>query len=123
MANLSTLAGAGGESNGITESTLDKLERVGVFILLEELERVGMFITDLGHWPEARVIKEFISNGRCRPIGEKHPPTIRATNNLATTLIDQSQLGEAVKMFKGVLGEGEAHPRRGASGHDLGDEQ
>ncbi|KAH0562801.1 hypothetical protein GP486_002573 [Trichoglossum hirsutum] len=103
MANFSALAGASDRSNGITEGTLD------------ELERVGMFITNIGRWSEGCVIQEFVLNGRCRLFGEEHPDTISAMNNLASTLGDQGQLDEAAKMKKEVLEKrkrilGEEHP-------------
>ncbi|KAI9773490.1 MAG: Kinesin light chain 3, partial [Geoglossum umbratile] len=103
MANFSALARASDRSNGITEGTLD------------ELERVGVFITDIGRWSEGRVIQEFVLNGRCRLFGEEHPDTTSAMRNLASTLGDQGQLDEAAKMKREVLEKrkrilGEEHP-------------
>jgi tetratricopeptide (TPR) repeat protein len=52
---------------------------------------------------------------RRRILGEEHPDTISAMNNLANTLGDQGQLNEAATMLKEVLEKmrrilGEEHP-------------
>ena len=103
MANFTTLAGGSGTSDPSVEGTLD------------ELVRVGIFMTDIGRLAEGHVIEKYVWNKRRRILGEEHPDTISAMNNLASTLGDQGQLDEAAKMKKEVLEKrrrilGEEHP-------------
>jgi hypothetical protein len=60
-------------------------------------------------------MKKEVLAKRKRILGEEHPDTISAMNNLANTLSDQGQLDEAATMKKEVLAKrkrilGEEHP-------------
>ncbi|EUC26825.1 hypothetical protein COCCADRAFT_113294, partial [Bipolaris zeicola 26-R-13] len=79
------------KTNGITEDVID------------EIVGVGGFTTDLGRWLETRAVEEYVLEKRRRILGEEHPDTISAMNNLANTLGEQGQLDEAAKMKKEVL--------------------
>jgi tetratricopeptide (TPR) repeat protein len=64
---------------------------------------------------EAARIKKQVLEKRRQILGEKHPDTITAMSNLASTLRDQGQLDEAAKVFEEVLEKrrrilGEEHP-------------
>ena len=103
MANFATMAGARGLSDRVADRTLDNLAEV------------GFFLTDIGRLPEGRVIEEFIWTERRRLLGEEHPNTISAMNNLAYMLGELGQLDEAAEMQKEVLKQrtrilGEEHP-------------
>jgi Tetratricopeptide repeat len=68
----------------------------------------------LGKLAEAAKMKEVLEKRR-RILGEKHPDTVTAMNNLARTLEDLGQLDETAKMQKDVLEKrrrilGEDHP-------------
>lgn len=83
--------------------------------LLYEVERLREFLDDLGRWGEVGVIKRFILTWSRQILGDEHPDTIGAMNNLAATLGDQGELDEAVKMMKEVLKKqrrilGDEHP-------------
>ena len=91
IANFTTVAGIRGVLYQTAEGTLN------------ELARVGIFMTDIGRLQEGCVIETYVLNDRIRILGEEHPDTISAMNNLANTLGDQGQLDEAAKMSKEVL--------------------
>jgi tetratricopeptide (TPR) repeat protein len=95
---------------GATDSASYVLEGV-----TDEIEEIGGFMTGLGRWPETRAVKEYVLQARSGLLGEEHPSTITAMNNLASTLGDQGQLDEAAAMKKEVLEKrrrilGEEHP-------------
>jgi hypothetical protein len=69
-------------TNGSGEDTLD------------ELGMVGAFLTDIGRLKVRGEIERFVFNKRARILGEEHPSTITAINNLAITLGDLGQLGD-----------------------------
>jgi tetratricopeptide (TPR) repeat protein len=103
MGSFQALTGVGNRLNGVTAD------------LVDEMESVGGFVTDLGRWPEARAVEEYVLQARSRLLGEEHPDTILAMGNLASTLEDQGQLEEAAMMKKEVLEKmkrilGEEHP-------------
>ncbi|PVH90155.1 hypothetical protein DM02DRAFT_79756, partial [Periconia macrospinosa] len=56
--------------------------------IIDELEGVGLFLNQIGKWGEGREIQEVLEKRR-RILGEEHPDTITAMNNLASTLGDQ----------------------------------
>jgi tetratricopeptide (TPR) repeat protein len=91
MANFGMLVDSRGAWDQAAEGTLN------------ELQGIGVFVTDIGRLPEGRVIEKFVWDERRRLLGEEHPDTISAMNNLANTLGDQGQLEEAAKMKKEVL--------------------
>jgi tetratricopeptide (TPR) repeat protein len=99
MAHFATIAGV----KEVVDSTLSTLVAIGIFV------------TDIGRLSEGHVIKEFIWAKRRSILGDEHPSTISAMNNLANTLGDLGQLDEAAKMMKGVLEKmrrilGDEHP-------------
>ena len=103
MANYENLAQSGQMSGRIWEEAVD------------EVERTGTFLEGIGRYREKRVVQEFVLNERKQHLGEEHPDTISAINNLATTLGDQGQLSEAAQMQREVLKKrrrilGEEHP-------------
>jgi hypothetical protein len=55
---------------------------------------VGAFLTDIGRLKDGGEIERFVFNERKRILGEEHPSTIAAMNNLAITLRDLGQLDE-----------------------------
>jgi hypothetical protein len=91
MANISTLVDA---SHGLDHHTKDTIDR---------LEWIGEFISGLWRWPELCVVRKLVLNKMFMLLGEEHPDTITAMNNLANTLRDQGQLEEAAKMLRAVL--------------------
>jgi hypothetical protein len=70
---------------------------------LGNLQETGTFISSVGKWSDACTIREFLAHELGELLGEEHPDTILAMNNLANTLGDQGQLGEAARMEKEVL--------------------
>jgi hypothetical protein len=104
MGSFQALASATDRASGVTEDVID------------EIEGVGGFVTDLGRWPEAQAVEEYVLQARSRLLGEEHPSTILSMSNLANTLGDQGQLDEAAAMMREVLEKrrrilGEEHPR------------
>lgn len=57
-------------------------------------------MTDIGRLQEGCVIETYVLNDRRRVLGEEHPSTISAMNNLASTLGDQGQLDEAITLLE-----------------------
>jgi tetratricopeptide (TPR) repeat protein len=103
---VASFAALGGESGGWKEVTEG---------LLDNLEEVGLFLEDVGKWSEELAVQKVVLDERRRILGEEHPDTIMAMNNLANTLGDQGQLEEAAEMFKKVVEKmrwilGEEHP-------------
>jgi tetratricopeptide (TPR) repeat protein len=103
MANFTTLAGGIGIPDPSAEGTLDELASIGVFMI------------EIGRLVEGCVIEKYVLSERRCILGEGHPSTISAMNNLASTLGDQGQLDEAAQMKKEVLEKrrrilGEGHP-------------
>ena len=103
MASFTTLSSASGVSYQTAESTLD------------ELARVGVYMTDIGRLQEEYTIKKYILKERRRILGEEHPSTISAMNNLASTLGDLGQWEEESNIKKEVVEQrrrilGEEHP-------------
>ncbi|KAK3939624.1 P-loop containing nucleoside triphosphate hydrolase protein [Diplogelasinospora grovesii] len=71
--------------------------------VIDVIELTGGFTTDIGSWGEAAAMKKEVLEKRQRILGDEHPDTISAMNNLANTLGDQGKLDEAVAMLKEVL--------------------
>jgi tetratricopeptide (TPR) repeat protein len=83
--------------------------------LLDDLDKVSLFLNSVGKWSEEYAVQEIVLGKRRRVLGEEHPATIFAMNNLANTLGEQGQLDKAAKMLKEVLEKmrqilGEEHP-------------
>jgi hypothetical protein len=100
------MAGGNSASDPSAEGTLD------------ELLRVGVFMTDIRRLAEGYVIEKYVLNKRRRILGEEHPDTITAMNNLAITLGDQGQLDEAIALsevavqrMKRIHGNEHSHTR------------
>ncbi|ESU15456.1 hypothetical protein FGSG_08956 [Fusarium graminearum PH-1] len=70
---------------------------------LEAVERFGFFFAKVGRWNDAAISRREVLKKRQRILGDEHPDTISAMNNLATTLSDQGKLDEAALMQKEVL--------------------
>jgi hypothetical protein len=103
MASFHALARVSSRSNKITEAQID--EMVGI----------GRFVADLGRWPEARAVTEYVLQASSRLFGEEHPDTISAMNNVAITRVEQGLLKEAAAIQEQVLErrkriQGEKHP-------------
>ncbi|KAH7304608.1 hypothetical protein B0I35DRAFT_401104 [Stachybotrys elegans] len=82
---------------------------------LEALERFGVFFFDSGRWNEAALAEREVLEKRRQILGDEHPSTISAMNNLANTLGDQGKLDEAALMEREVLEKmrrilGDEHP-------------
>ncbi|KAL7754809.1 hypothetical protein ACKLNR_015149 [Fusarium oxysporum f. sp. zingiberi] len=82
---------------------------------LEAVERFGFFFTEIGRWNDAAVSRREVLEKRQRILGDEHPDTIMAMNNLAATLSNQGKLDEAASMMKEVLEKmqrilGDEHP-------------
>ncbi|KAM0293719.1 hypothetical protein ACHAPM_011519 [Fusarium culmorum] len=82
---------------------------------LEVVERFGIFFGEIGRWNDAAVSEKEVLEKRQRILGDEHPDTIWAMNNLAATLSDQGKLDEAASMMKEVLEKrqrilGDEHP-------------
>ncbi|RKK30690.1 hypothetical protein BFJ66_g16191 [Fusarium oxysporum f. sp. cepae] len=82
---------------------------------LEAVERFGIFFTEIGRWNDAAVSQKEVIEKRQRILGDEHPSTIIAMNNLASTLGDQGKLDEAASMMREVLEKrqrilGDEHP-------------
>jgi tetratricopeptide (TPR) repeat protein len=79
------------------------------------LERFGFFFVEIGRWNEAALSQREVLEKRQRILGDEHPGTIMAMNNLASTLSDQGTLDEAALMKREVLEKrqrilGDEHP-------------
>ncbi|EXJ95818.1 hypothetical protein A1O1_00942 [Capronia coronata CBS 617.96] len=103
MANFATLA-------NVNEGTDSRLAGI-----LDALVSTGVFLTDIGRFAEGYIIEKYVLEKRRRILGEEHPNTISAMNNLAITLGDQGHLDEAATIQKEVLEKmrrilGEEHP-------------
>jgi tetratricopeptide (TPR) repeat protein len=88
---------------------------LGIDGFIDDSEYVGGFLSDIGQWQDAAAMQQEVFKKRQRDLGDEHPSTISAMNNLASTLGDQGQLDEAAKMLKEVLEKrrrilGEEHP-------------
>lgn len=70
---------------------------------LEVVERFGIFFGDIGRWNDAAVSEKEVLEKRQRILGDEHPSTLSAMNNLANTLGNQGKLDEAASMKKEVL--------------------
>ena len=71
--------------------------------LIDKLEYIGGFISEIGIWDEAAVIRQEVLEKRQRILGNEHPDTIKAMNDLATILRNQGKLNDAVAMQRKVL--------------------
>jgi hypothetical protein len=71
--------------------------------LIDKIEHMGSFATDMGSWKEAGIMKKEVLEKRQMMLGDEHPDTISAMNNLANTLSDQDKLDEAVRMSQNAL--------------------
>src|SRR2546423_15634517 len=74
---------------------------------------------------QAAEMKKEVVEKRRRILGEEHPDTISAMNNLANTLGKQDQLDEGVAMLKEVVEKrrrilGEEHPDTKVAVRNLG---
>jgi tetratricopeptide (TPR) repeat protein len=82
---------------------------------LENLQSFGFFLLKIGRWSDAALSQKEVFEKRQRILGDEHPDTITAMNNLATTLSDQGKVDEAASMKKEVLEKsqrilGDEHP-------------
>ncbi|KAH7230968.1 hypothetical protein BKA59DRAFT_321505 [Fusarium tricinctum] len=82
---------------------------------IEDVERFGIFFVEIGRWNEAALSLREVFQKRQRILGDEHPDTIAAMNNLAITLSDQGKLDEAALMRREVLEKrqrilGDEHP-------------
>ncbi|KAH7459835.1 hypothetical protein FOMA001_g19874 [Fusarium oxysporum f. sp. matthiolae] len=82
---------------------------------LEVVERFGFFFTEIGRSNDAAVSLREVLEKTQRILGDEHPITISAMNNLAATLSDQGKLDEAALMTREVLEKrqrilGDEHP-------------
>ncbi|RKK93755.1 hypothetical protein BFJ68_g15425 [Fusarium oxysporum] len=82
---------------------------------LETVERFGLFFVEIGRWNDAALSEREVLEKRQRILGDEHPDTISAMNNLANTLSDQGKLDEAALMKREVLEKmqrvlGDEHP-------------
>jgi hypothetical protein len=82
---------------------------------VETVERFGFFFTEIGRWNDAALPQREVLEKRQRILGDEHPDTIAAMNNLANTLGHQGKLDEAAWMRKEVLEKrqrtlGDEHP-------------
>ena len=84
-------------------------------IVSEALPFFALFLDSIGRWSDEIRIERFYFELERNILGEEHPSTISAMNNLASTLGDQGQLDEAAAMKKEVVEKrrrilGEEHP-------------
>jgi hypothetical protein len=61
---------------------------------LSALEGFGQFLHEIGRWNEAALSEREVFKKRRQVLGNDHPDTISAMNNLAITLSDQGKLDE-----------------------------
>ncbi|KAJ1334996.1 FxSxx-COOH system tetratricopeptide repeat protein [Microdochium nivale] len=71
--------------------------------VIDKVEMISNFTTDIGSWNEAAAMKQEVLEKRRRILGEEHPATISAMNNLAGTLRDQGKLDSAAAIMQEVL--------------------
>jgi hypothetical protein len=84
--------------------------------LADTLEYIGGFTSEIGRWEEAAAIRQEVLEKRKRNLGDEHPDTLAAMNNLANTLGDQGKLDKAAAMRREVLEKrqrilGDEHPQ------------
>ncbi|KFA82002.1 hypothetical protein S40288_08003 [Stachybotrys chartarum IBT 40288] len=82
---------------------------------IDQIEYYGGFMYEIGRWGEAIRMQSMVIEERQRILGDEHPSTISAMNNLASTLGDQGKLDEAARMKQEVLQKmerilGDEHP-------------
>ncbi|KAI7765615.1 hypothetical protein LZL87_014254 [Fusarium oxysporum] len=63
---------------------------------VETVERFGIFLTEIRRWNDAALPQRELFEKMERILGEEHPDTITAINNLAITLSDQGKLDEPI---------------------------
>ncbi|KAB5522861.1 P-loop containing nucleoside triphosphate hydrolase protein [Coniochaeta sp. 2T2.1] len=63
--------------------------------IVDRIASIGIFTTDNGSWVEAAAMKKEVLEKRQKILGDEHPDTITALNNLASTLGDLGKLDEA----------------------------
>ncbi|KAH8746822.1 P-loop containing nucleoside triphosphate hydrolase protein [Hyaloscypha sp. PMI_1271] len=88
---------------------------IGIDSFTDELEYIGDFLSNAGQWQDAGAVQRKVLDDRQRILGEEHPDTISAMNDLANALGNQGQLDEAAKMHEEVLEKrrrilGKEHP-------------
>jgi tetratricopeptide (TPR) repeat protein len=71
--------------------------------LIDKLEYIGGITNEIARWEEAAAIRQEVLEKRQRVLGNEHPDTIKAMNNLATTLRNQGKLNDATAMQRKVL--------------------
>ena len=87
-------------------------------------QTIGLTYRDLGIYPEAQKQLEAALSLRWRLLGEEHPDTVAAMNDLAVLYRDQSKFAQAESLLTRVLeiqrrSLGEDHPDTVRSIHDL----
>ncbi|KAL9071898.1 MAG: hypothetical protein Q9157_005304 [Trypethelium eluteriae] len=112
MANFYTVAQPGYISNRIGEEIVD------------DIESLALFLAEIGWTREEQMLKEFVLSKRKQIVGEEHPDTMRALDELAITLRLQGHLSEAAQIQRDVLEKrrrilGEEHPHTIVTMHNL----
>lgn len=84
-------------------------------IPLDRLAEMSRFVYGCGQWANTVSIERFIFEESVRILGDDHPDTLGALNNLASTLGDQGKLPEAAAIQTEVLEKrrhilGDNHP-------------
>ncbi|KAB5515652.1 hypothetical protein GE09DRAFT_1045767 [Coniochaeta sp. 2T2.1] len=87
-------------------ANFDEVARLGIdaeeeaVAVVDCVEAIGVFTADIGSWGEAAAMKKEVLEKRQRILGDEHPDTITAMNNLAITLGDMGKREEAAAMRK-----------------------
>lgn len=82
----------------------------------DDIEMMGVFLEGIGRFHEEQMLQQFVFDVRKGMLGEEHPDTISAMNNLASTLAQQGQLEEAIFLLRIAVQKmkdlyGNDHPR------------
>ncbi|KAH6971486.1 P-loop containing nucleoside triphosphate hydrolase protein [Ilyonectria sp. MPI-CAGE-AT-0026] len=70
---------------------------------LRYLEGFAQFFSDIGRWQEAELVHTEVLKDKSQTLGNEHPNTLTAMENLATTLLTRGQLSKAAEIQREVL--------------------
>ncbi|KAI9874743.1 MAG: hypothetical protein M1830_009336 [Pleopsidium flavum] len=88
------------ENFTITSSVLSKdSEDKSTLYFLTQIEQSASFLNGIARWTEESSIEIFVVKQKTRILGEEHPSTISAMNNLANTFGNQGRVTEAEAMY------------------------
>jgi hypothetical protein len=114
------------EAAAMKKEVIQKMKRTlgeGHPKTISAINNLAVTLVKQGQLKEAAAIMKEVFEKRKRILSEDHPDTISAMNNLAITLSGQGQPEEGGGDNEGGTREEEEDSWRGASKHDLRDEQ